>query len=166
MEVTITLALKLSSLRDVRVFWLTLFGLGFLRPAPGTIGSILAVVLWWIFFSAIPASTQLMFLLIYTLVSVWLCRLVTEAYEVEDPGEIIADEFAGMWLALIFVPKTIGLVIGAFVLFRLLDIFKPSLIGYVDRKVHGGVGVMMDDLLAGMATGMIILLANLLVSIL
>jgi len=160
MGVTITSALKLSSLRDLRVLWLTLLGLGFLKPAPGTIGSLLAVILWWFFFSAFQISIQLIFLLTYTAASVWLCKSVIEAYELQDPAEIIADEFAGMWLALLFVPRAIGFVIAAFVLFRLLDIFKPYLIGWVDRNIHGGVGVMMDDLLAGAATGLILVLVN------
>ena len=165
MAVTIILVLKLSSLRDIRVLWLTLLGLGFIKPAPGTVGSGVAVVLWWFFFSSFQVLTQFVFLLIYILVSIWLCRLLMQAYDLHDPGEIVADEFAGMWLALIFVPKTIWFVISAFLLFRFLDIVKPFFIGWVDRNVRGGVGVMLDDLLAGMVTALILVLVHYLLSI-
>ena len=165
MAATIILTLKLSSLRDIRILWLTLFGLGFIKPAPGTVGSAVAIVLWWFFLSSFQVLTQFVLLLFYTLASIWLCKLVMQAYDLHDPAEIVADEFAGMWLALIFVPKTIWFVISAFVLFRFLDIVKPLLIGWVDRNVGGGVGVMLDDLLAGIVTALILVLVHYLLSV-
>ena len=72
---------------------------------------------------------------------------------------MVADEFAGMWLALIFLPKEIVAVVGAFLVFRLLDIGKPLFIGWIDQNVHGGLGVMADDLVAGAVTALFLLLA-------
>ena len=95
----------------------------------------------------------------YVVVSILLYRSYAETVAVEDPSEVVADEFAGMWLALIFMPKEIASVVAAFLVFRLLDIGKPFFIGWIDKNVHGGFGVMADDLAAGALTSSLLLLA-------
>jgi len=82
-------------------------------------------------------------------ISWWLCNRLIAQLGIEDEPQIVADEVAGMWLALIWVPPTIGWVFAAFVLFRLADIVKPGPIGVLDRRLHSGLGIMADDLLAG-----------------
>ena len=79
----------------------------------------------------------------------WLCNRLIQQLGIRDEPQIVADEVAGMWLALIWVPQTLGWALAAFVLFRLADIFKPGPIGVLDRRLHNGLGIMADDLLAG-----------------
>ena len=158
-EVMIISVLNFESLKDPRFFWLSLFGVGLIKPAPGTIASLLTVLLWWFFLSDLPAIYQGAFLFTYVVISILLYRSFAETVAVEDPSEVVADEFAGMWLALIFLPKEIVSVVAAFLVFRLLDIGKPFFIGWIDKNVHGGLGIMADDLVAGAVTSLLSLLA-------
>ena len=134
----ITSLLNFESLKDPRFFWLSLFGAGLIKPAPGTIASLLTVLLWWFFLSDLSATYQVALLCTYVAVSILLYRSFAETVAVEDPSEVVADEFAGMWLALIFLPKEIASVVTAFLIFRLLDIGKPFFIGWIDKNVRGG----------------------------
>ena len=143
------------------VFWLTAAGLGLLRPAPGTWGSAGAVVFWWFFLSGLAWPIQLAIVLLYFLLSWWLCNRLIEELGIEDEPQIVADEVAGMWLALIWVPQSLGWCLAAFLLFRLADIFKPGPIGALDRKLHSGLGIMAADMLAGGLTALVLALAAL-----
>ena len=158
-EVMIISLLNFESLKDPRFFWLSLFGVGLIKPAPGTIASLLTVLLWWFFLSDLLVIYQVALLFTYVVASILLYRSFAETVAVEDPSEVVADEFAGMWLALIFLPKEIASVVAAFLVFRLLDIGKPFFIGWIDRNVHGAFGVMADDLAAGAVTSLFLLLA-------
>ena len=131
------------------VLWLTAGGLGFLRPAPGTWGSLGAWVFWWFLLSSLTWQTQLGIVTAYFLLSWRLCDGLVARLGVKDEPQIVADEVAGMWLALVWLPQSLGWALAAFVLFRLADIFKPGPIGLLDRKLHSGLGIMADDLLAG-----------------
>ena len=131
------------------VLWLTAGGLGFLRPAPGTWGSLGALVFWWFLLSSLTWQTQLGIVTAYFLLSWRLCDGLVARLCVKDEPQIVADEVAGMWLALVWLPQSLGWALAAFVLFRLADIFKPGPIGLLDRKLHSGLGIMADDLLAG-----------------
>ena len=157
-EVMIISLLNFESLKDPRFFWLSLFGVGLIKPAPGTIASLLTVLLWWFFLSDLSFIYQVALLCTYVVFSILLYRSFAETVAVEDPSEVVADEFAGMWLALIFLPKEIVSVVAAFLVFRLLDIGKPFFIGWIDKNVHGGLGVMADDLVAGGVTSLFLLL--------
>ena len=142
------------------VFWLTAAGLGFLRPGPGTWGSAGALAFWWFFLSSLAWPVQLAIVLVYFLVSWWLCNRLIEQLEIEDEPQIVADEVAGMWLALVWLPQSLGWYLAAFVLFRLADIFKPGPIGVLDRNLHSGLGVMADDMLAGGLTALALALVG------
>ncbi|NCF77727.1 MAG: phosphatidylglycerophosphatase A [Proteobacteria bacterium] len=143
------------------VFWLTAAGLGLLRPAPGTWGSAGAVVFWWFFLSGLAWPIQLAIVLLYFLLSWWLCNRLIEQLGIEDEPQIVADEVAGMWWALIWLPQSLGWCWAAFLLFRLADIFKPGPIGVLDRNLHSGLGIMADDMLAGGLTALVLALAAL-----
>jgi len=152
-----------AHLRDPVVLWLTGAGLGFLRPGPGTWGSAGAVAFWWFFLSSLSWPVQLAIVLAYFFVSWWLCDRLIARLGIKDEPQIVADEVAGMWLALIWVPPTTGWVLAAFLLFRLADIAKPGPIGVLDRRLHSGLGIMADDLLAGaLCAGLLAMLAGLL----
>ena len=131
------------------VLWLTAGGLGFLRLGPGTWGSLGALVFWWFLLSSLTWQIQLGIVVAYFLLSWRLCNVVVARLGVKDEPQIVADEVAGMWLALVWLPQSFGWALAAFVLFRLADIFKPGPIGLLDRRIHSGLGIMADDMLAG-----------------
>ena len=145
-------------LRDPALLWATGLGVGFLKPAPGTWGSAAAVVVWWFFLAPLAVWIQLLVCVAYFLTAWLVCAKVGERYGVHDAGEVVADEVVGMWLALAFAPQSLIAAAFAFALFRLLDIVKPGPIGWLDRSVGGGLGVLLDDVVAGALTGLTIAL--------
>lgn len=150
------MALSVKHISHPGVCWATAFGLGFLRPAPGTWGSIGALVFWWFFLSPLSANVQLAICVLYFLLSWWASAAVSRRFEVQDASEIVADEVVGMWLALALLPAVWWLAALAFGVFRLLDIAKPGPVGWLDREVKGGLGVMLDDVLAGLITACVL----------
>ena len=137
------------------VLWLTFGGAGLLRPAPGTWGSLAAFVIWWWGLSGLPAQVQIFIAIAYGLISWWVCARFLRRSILHDEPQIVADEVAGLWLALAFVPAVWWVAGVVFGVFRILDIAKPSIIGWCDRTLRGGLGVMADDVLAGLAAGLI-----------
>ncbi len=130
------------------VHWLP-FGLGSgLSPvAPGTFGSLMAVVI----VAAISPIEWLWFALgvgVLFLLGVWLCGVSARQLGVHDHGGIVLDEIVGMGLVLLFTPPGWGWWLAAFLAFRLFDVWKPWPIRDVDHSVSGGLGIMLDDVLA------------------
>ena len=124
------------------------FGSGTLPKAPGTWGSLLAlgfVPLWQL----LPAWGYGLMLVVTTLFGCWLCGKVARDLGVHDHGGIVWDELVGVWITLWLVPAGWQWLLLGFVLFRLFDIVKPWPIRWIDRHVHGGLGIMLDDVLAG-----------------
>ncbi|SFA88757.1 phosphatidylglycerophosphatase A [Poseidonocella pacifica] len=135
------------------------FGVGLLRPAPGTWGSLAALPFAWVLHTigGFPLLALCTFLLLA--IGWWAVREETRGAADEDPSEIVVDEVVGQWLALWTVSWGawhVGMpvlalwpgVISAFVLFRAFDIWKPGPVGWADRK-GGPFGVMLDDVIAG-----------------
>ena len=121
-------------------------GAGYAPIASGTLGSLVAAIALWL----IPFSPTALLatLVVITIVGVWAGSRVERALGAKDPGVIVIDEVAGMFLAVLFLPRTLPVLVSAFFLFRLFDIWKP----YPARQIqefHGGLGVMLDDLIAG-----------------
>ena len=138
-------------------FWLSLFGVGYLKPGPGTWGSIAATLLWWHSLSSFGMGPQLLIFFVFTILSAWICSKFLDDSGLGDESWIVVDEFAAMLFILVFIPRDVALVLVALLMFRLFDIWKPWLVGLVDRKIHGGVGVMLDDLIAALFVLAIIL---------
>ena len=138
-------------------FWLSLFGVGYLKPGPGTWGSIAATLLWWISLSSLGIASQLLIFFIFAFVSTWICANFLRDSGLGDESWIVVDEFAAMLFILAFIPRYVLLVLLALSMFRLFDIWKPWLVGLVDRKIHGGIGVMLDDFIAALFVLAIIL---------
>ncbi|MFT6616878.1 MAG: phosphatidylglycerophosphatase A [Halopseudomonas sp.] len=125
------------------------FGSGAVRRAPGTWGTLASVPfvpLW----QHLSLSGYLAVIVISTLLGIWLCGRTAKDLGVHDHGGIVWDEFVGYWLTMLLAPPGWLWLLGGFVLFRFFDILKPWPIGWVDRKVHGGLGIMLDDILAGL----------------
>lgn len=141
--------LPLSAWSDPSVFLATGFASGFLRPAPGTWGSLVALAIWWWVLADLAWPEQLAAIALVIGLGTWLTARVGRRYGVHDDPRIVIDEFAGLWLALVAVPPTWLTALAGFLLFRAFDIAKPWPVGWADRRVPGAVGVMLDDLIAG-----------------
>ena len=124
------------------------FGTGLLPFAPGTCGSLAAVPFAWAIRSHWGAAGIAVATLIVFIIGWWVAATVAEATGTEDPGTIVIDEVAGQWLALVAAPLDPLAYALAFLLFRLFDIWKPWPARWADRHVKGGLGIMLDDLLA------------------
>lgn len=138
------------------------FGSGLLKPAPGTWGTLAAVPFYWFAMTWLPASlaAQFGFIAITFLVGVYVCGKAAADVGAHDHGSIVWDEFVGLFVTLIAVPLTWQNVVIGFILFRLFDIVKPWPIRLLDKHVHGGFGIMIDDVLAGLFAGVIVFLAQ------
>lgn len=124
------------------------FGSGTASRAPGTWGSLAAIPFWYLF-AWMPMPLYWLVVLAACLVGIWLCGKTARDLKVHDHGGIVWDEFAGMWIALGLMPDDIYGVLMAFMLFRLFDVAKPWPISWLDEHLPGGVGIMVDDIVAG-----------------
>ena len=126
------------------------FGAGLSPKAPGTVGSLVALIPWWLWLRHLPALEYGMVLVLALVIGLWAAGWVIARLRVEDPGVVVWDEFLGQWIALFAAPAGWPWMLGGFVLFRLFDIWKPWPVSWADRQVHGGFGAMLDDVLAGL----------------
>lgn len=123
-------------------------GIGLSPVAPGTCASLAALPLAWAIRAKwgeawLATATALLFV-----VGCWAAGLAAKASKSRDPGRVVVDEIAGQWAALVAAPLDPIAYVLAFLLFRLFDIWKPWPVGSADRHVAGGLGIMLDDLLA------------------
>lgn len=146
----------------------TWFGAGFMRPAPGTWGSLAALPFGLLFLSLggqAAVYTLITAVILVTALGLWAARKFEEDSGVHDCKMVVIDEVAGQWLALIpiaqFSTMTQPLfplyILLAFVLFRFFDILKPWPVSFFDQKVKGALGVMGDDIVAGLYAAMILM---------
>lgn len=135
--------------RDPEVVLVCGLGSGFAPKAPGTFGSLAAVLIWWVALGHLSLIVQLGAIVVVTALGTWITHRVQARYQVSDPGAIVIDEFAGQWIALLFAPATLWGMLAGFALFRLFDIWKPWPVGVLEKEVPGAFGVMVDDLVAG-----------------
>lgn len=123
-------------------------GSGLSPFAPGTAGTLLAVLLY-IPLSTLPIWAYAAVLVVGSLVGVYLCEKTSTTLGGHDHPAIVWDEFLGYWLTMLFAPEGWQWILIGFVLFRLFDIWKPWPINVIDHKIKGGFGIMLDDLVAG-----------------
>jgi len=139
----------------------TIFGLGYLRPAPGTWGSLFALILAILLVEIFGIKGFVFALLSISAFGWWATSVYLKQIKTKDPSEVVIDELVGQWIAVL--PIVISAFyfklepfdlwpgwISSFLFFRLFDILKPSLIGWADEK-NGALGVMLDDIFAGIA---------------
>lgn len=129
------------------------FYIGYLPVAPGTLGSLAALVLYY--FICHNAVIMGAVILIVIILGFMTAVRVEEMFGEKDPGEIILDEFAGMLISLYRLPPTMGYVVTGFLLFRFFDIVKPKPILSLE-KLKGSLGIMSDDIVAGIYANMIL----------
>ncbi|RVZ15280.1 phosphatidylglycerophosphatase A [Helicobacter pylori] len=142
---------------SLRACFLTLFFSGYSKKAPGTIGSLVALLLGLpvLIFSA---NTLFLGAIFVGLIAIAQIDKEEEETKRHDSSYIVIDELVGMWLAMAVSGLSLAGVILSFIFFRIYDITKPSLIGRIDKEVKGGLGVVADDALAGVLAGLSALL--------
>lgn len=123
-------------------------GSGAVPKAPGTAGTVAAIPIY-LLMQPLQPWIYLLVVVLMALLGVWLCGRTSRDLGVHDHGGIVWDEWVGFLLTMWLAPPGIGWLLAGFVLFRLFDIVKPWPIGWLDRQVSGGTGIMVDDLLAG-----------------
>ncbi len=124
------------------------FGAGFIPFAPGTWGSLAALPFAAGAYSLgiIPSCLSLVIII---LLSIWISGAASKISKSDDPSFVVIDETAGIFVTLFLMPISWTTVIAGFILFRFFDILKPFPVGLIDRKVKGGAGIALDDVMAG-----------------
>ena len=126
------------------------FGSGLAPKAPGTFGTLAAVPLF-LLMAPLSTSIYLSLLVIMSLAGIYICGKAAEDAGVPDHGAIVWDEIVGLLITMCLMPVTWQTLLVGFVLFRFFDILKPWPISFIDKNCHGGFGIMLDDIVAGIA---------------
>ena len=132
--------------------WLaTCFKIGHLPIAPGTWGSLAAVIGWWLWLQYLDPLVFIVLIITIFTIGVFATNIIIDHTGEKDPSRVVIDEVAGQWLGLLMLPDGTLYIAGAFILFRFLDILKPWPIRHLEQFPKGW-GVMLDDMLAGLLT--------------
>ena len=144
----------------------TLFGAGYVKYAPGTIGSILAVLIWLLIYTTFGQIYFLGLFVILTLSSYYLIKKYLSVFNKKDPQEIIIDEFVGISIPLLFVSSSQSYfeILLVFVSFRIFDIFKIYPVNKAEM-LDGPIGIILDDVIAGIYTLIILLIFQIIIKI-
>lgn len=124
------------------------FGAGYSPVAPGTMGTLVAVPLY-LLLQPLSLFEYLGVVFAISIIGIFICGMASEEMGGHDHPGIVWDEIAGYLVTMIAAPTGWPWVVAGFVLFRFFDILKPWPIGAIDKQVHGGLGIMLDDILAG-----------------
>lgn len=126
------------------------FGSGLSPYIPGTIGTLAAIPFYLLLVSVSPLLLWVA-VFIGTFIGIYLCQKTSDDMQVHDHGSIVWDEFIGFWITMLLVPVTSWqAILAGFILFRFFDMVKPWPISWFDKKVQGGLGIMLDDVIAGL----------------
>lgn len=136
-------------------FLATGLGLGLIPKAPGTLGTLLGVPLFW-FVTYNQNLQTLLFIFFFSMFACIVAELAGPLFGKTDSPQIVIDEVAGYLVTVCWLPPTWQTVVAGFILFRILDITKPGPIRFVERRIPGGVGVVADDLVAGIIGNIIL----------
>lgn len=139
-----------------KIEWLAVFfGAGLAPKAPGTMGTLatipLALLLMWL-----GPLYHMAFVIVLTPIAIWVSELYEQARGGHDHPEVVIDEVVGFLITMTWLPITWQSFLFGFVLFRVLDIFKPWPIGMMDKKIPGGIGVVVDDVAAGLIANVVL----------
>ncbi|ELO1780746.1 phosphatidylglycerophosphatase A [Vibrio fluvialis] len=141
------------------------FGSGLSPVVPGTMGT-LASVPFYLLLAQLPLMLYIVVVIAASLIGIKICQVTSDDMQVHDHGSIVWDEFAGFWITMLIVPVLQLPVfewkwlLAGFVLFRFFDMVKPWPIGWLDKRVHGGLGIMLDDLVAGVMSALALALVG------
>jgi phosphatidylglycerophosphatase A len=129
--------------------------LGYIPVAPGTFGTLLGIPLCYLI-SFMPATVGSFLIIAFTLFAVYIAQQAEQMLKTKDPGMIVIDEIAGLMVTLFAIPFNLYTAVAGFVIFRILDIFKPFPIRNLERRLSGGWGVVLDDVVAGLMGNVIL----------
>lgn len=124
------------------------FGSGLSPVVPGTMGTLAAVPLY-LLMSSLALHWYLLIVLVAIILGIFICGVTADKLGVHDHGGIVWDEFVGLWITMIAAPSGWAWLVAGFVLFRFFDMVKPWPIDFIDRHMKGGLGIMFDDIIAG-----------------
>ncbi len=125
----------------------TFFGTGFIPPCPGTWGTIGGALFYFFFLRTLPSFYKILLFILVFILGVWASGILVQRFQKKDPDQVVIDEVLGIWITLFFAHSFFSLLAGI-ILFRIFDIWKPLGIKKVERA-HNGLGIMLDDVLAG-----------------
>ncbi|NNG00427.1 MAG: phosphatidylglycerophosphatase A [Desulfobacteraceae bacterium] len=128
---------------------------GKIPKAPGTFGSLAALPFCFLL-SVLPTYASIAVIIIFVGIAVWIAGNAEKLLNEKDPGSIVIDEIAGMFVVFMGLPFTPGIIAGGFVLFRVLDILKPIPIRTIERRLSGGTAIVMDDVAAGVMVNLLL----------
>ncbi|MCW7764271.1 phosphatidylglycerophosphatase A [Photorhabdus luminescens] len=132
------------------------FGSGLSPVVPGTMGSAAAIP-FWLLLIQLPEWICWLVIIVGMFCGIVICQRTSDDMKVHDHGSIVWDEFIGMWITLMAIPVVNWQwVLTGFIVFRILDMWKPWPIRWFDRYVHGGLGIMLDDIIAGVFSFVIV----------
>ena len=142
-------------IENLSLFISTFFYIGNIKIAPGTVASFVTLILWW---TLIPLdlTIRLLIFIFLLIVSIIAIEYSLVLFDEKDPQCIVIDEFIGMSIPMLFIVDNIIIAIASFMLFRFFDIFKPSII-YYSQHYEGTLGILLDDILAGLLTLLILI---------
>ena len=118
---------------------------------PGTVGTLLGMLLYF----GLSAYSSVVYLLVVGLMfllGIWVCEQAAQILNDPDPKEVVWDEIVGYLVAMAAVPRSLPWMLAGFVLFRIFDILKPGPVGWAERRFRGGMGIMLDDMIAAVLT--------------
>lgn len=147
--------LKIGDVGYRPVLWVAFgFGSGFVPKAPGTAGTLVAIPLVFLI-AQLPVFLQIAVWVGIFVVGCFVCQIAADWLGESDPGAIVWDEIVGYCFAMALLPLSLQTVVVTFVLFRLADILKPWPISWLEKRVQGGLGIMLDDLIAGLLVNIV-----------
>ena len=138
----------LKQLKDPVVLVAVGFGSGLAPKAPGTAGTLVAIPLY-LLMQPLPLISYLLIVTCLFIAGIWICTYAAEKFGVHDHPAIVIDEIVGYLITMIAAPEGWPAIVVGFVLFRLLDAIKPWPVSWFDRNISGGIGIMLDDVIAG-----------------
>jgi len=140
--------ISIKQLKDPVVLIAVGFGSGLAPKAPGTAGTLIAIPLY-VLMQSLPLISYLLITTCLFIAGIWICTYAAEKLGVHDHPSIVFDEIVGYLITMIAAPEGWLVIVAGFVLFRLLDAIKPWPISWFDRSINGGLGIMIDDVVAG-----------------
>jgi phosphatidylglycerophosphatase A len=137
------------------LFLATGFGVGYSPVAPGTLGTLVTIPIYY-FLSEIPSPLYEITLVGFFFFAIWVSENAEIFFSKKDDQRIVIDEIMGFLITMLWVPKTVSFIIIGFFLFRFFDILKPFPIRRLEKKLKGGYGVVLDDVMAGVYANIIL----------
>jgi phosphatidylglycerophosphatase A len=142
-------------MRHFIILLATGFGTGYSPIAPGTMGTLIAIPLYY-FISAIHSPLYELTLVAFFFLSIWVSGNAESYFGKKDDSKIVIDEIMGFFITMFWIPRTAFFITVGFFLFRFFDILKPFPIRHLERRLKGGFGVVLDDILAGVYSNLIL----------